>query len=86
MNFESSELKFPLDCHFRIIAENHDGARLHIQAALEGVGVTKELKFGTFSKKGSYITFNVDVRVDSLEEMRKIADALQKAKGVRMVI
>lgn len=88
MNSESdpSKLQFPLDCHYRIIADSSEGIRLRLETALSECGIEKSLKDGNISSNGTYITFYVDVHVESLKQMREIASVLGSVNGVRMVL
>lgn len=88
MNEESEpqQLRFPLDCHYRIIAEDSEGIRARIETALMECGVNKMLKDGNTSANGTYVTFFVDVHVTSIEQMRLISTVLGSVNGVKMVL
>ncbi len=80
------ELEFPVDCHFKVIAEKLDGIAFVIETVLLGLGVTSPLTAGNESKGGKYVTFNVTVRVDSREQMNRIDAELRNVQGVKMVL
>ncbi len=84
--FGGAELIFPLDCQYRIIAEDIPNIHFVIETVLIGLGVTTPLKFGQFSSKGKYITFSVDVKILSREMMYEIDAQLRQIQGVRMVL
>ncbi len=83
---DSGELKFPLDCQFRIIAENRRGMFFVIETVLLENGVTAPLQTQHESAGGKYLSFSVDVRVETLEIMNRIDAALRSIEGVRMVL
>ena len=80
------KLEFPLDCHFRIIAENQQGMHFVIETVLIQLGVSAPLKLENRSDKGKYQSFSVEVRVESLERMNEIDRALRSIVGVKMVL
>ena len=80
------ELEFPVDCHFKVIAEKLDGIAFVIETVLMELGITSPLTAGNESKGGKYITFNVAVRVDSREQMNRIDAELRNIQGVKMVL
>lgn len=83
---DSGELKFPLDCQFRIIAENRQGMYFVIETVLIQSGVLAPLQKENESAGGKYLSFSVDVRVESLERMNAIDAALRSIAGVKMVL
>lgn len=82
----NSELEFPLICHYRIISLDIPNIHFVIETVLAGLGVTAPLKKGNSSKKGTYISTNIDIEVDSKEMMTKIYKELCAIEGVKMVI
>ena len=83
---DSGELKFPLDCQFRVIAENRKGMYFVIETVLIQNGVMAPLQKENESASGKYLSFSVDVRVESLERMNRIDAALRSIEGVKMVM
>jgi len=83
---DSGELKFPLDCQFRVIAENRKGMYFVIETVLIQSGVIAPLQREHESAGGKYMSYSVDVRVDSLEQMNRIDAALRSIEGVKMVL
>ena len=81
-----SELKFPLECHFRVIAEDHENMHFVIETVLMGLGVNDTLKSENTSKKGKYVSFSVTTTVESSEIMSKIDSELRNIQGVKMVL
>jgi putative lipoic acid-binding regulatory protein len=84
--FGDEELQFPLDCQFRVIAENREGMHFVIETVLLELGVTSPLHTENQSETGRYQSFRVDIRVNSKEHMNKIDAALRNIVGVRMVL
>ncbi len=83
---DPEKLIFPLTAHFRVIAENREGMHFVIETVLMEHGVKSPLKTENASTKGKYQSFSVDVRVESLEEMKRIDAALRTIAGVKMVL
>ncbi len=84
--FGENKLKFPLDCQFRIIAENQEGMAFVIETVLMEQGVKAPLVPQHASEGGKYQSFLVEVRIVSLEEMNRIDAALRAIRGVKMVL
>lgn len=80
------ELEFPVDCHFKVIAEDRENMHFVIETVLMGLGVSAPLTEGNKSKGGKYLTFNLTVRVDSCEQMSQIDSELRNIQGVKMVL
>lgn len=79
-------LEFPLDCQFRVIAENQSNMYFVIETVLMQHGVTSPLKTQNQSGAGKYLSFSVDMRVESLDQMNQIDSALRNIAGVKMVL
>ena len=84
--FGNTELQFPLECQFRIIAENRAGMHFVIETVLIQEGLTSPLHTENISKGGRYQSFHADMRVESREQMNRIDAALRAIRGVRMVL
>ena len=80
------KLEFPLDCHFKVIAEDLENMHFVIETVLMGLGVNSPLTAGNKSEGRKYITFNVSVRVNSREQMNQIDAELRNIQGVKMVL
>lgn len=80
------ELKFPLECHYRVIAENLDNMHFVIETVLLGLGVTSPVERANTSRGDKYISFNISTTVKSLEIMNKIDHELRLIHGVKMVL
>jgi putative lipoic acid-binding regulatory protein len=80
------ELEFPLDCHFKVIAEDLENMHFVIETVLMGLGVSAPLTEGNKSGGGKYISFNITVRVKSREQMNQIDSELRNIQGVKMVL
>ncbi|HTL48818.1 MAG TPA: DUF493 domain-containing protein [Verrucomicrobiae bacterium] len=84
--FEGHELQFPLNCHFRIVAQNVPGIRESLEAVLRGLDIQSPLQEGQASAKGAYRTFNFDVEIESREAMNRIDSSLRQNPNVKMVL
>ncbi len=84
--FGNEELQFPLDCQFRIIAENREGMHFVIETILIEQGVTAPLEPQNLSHGGKYQSYLVMVRVESRDHMGRIDAALRNITGVKMVL
>ena len=81
-----SELQFPLECHFRVIAENDEKMQFVIETVVMGLGITAPVEKTNISGGARYISFNISAIVCSLEEMNNIDRELRQIRGVRMVL
>jgi len=84
--FGEASLQFPLDCQFRIIAENLPNMHFVIETVLMEHGVTAPLHPENLSKEKRYQSFRVDIRIESKDQMTRIDAALRNIVGVRMVL
>ena len=83
---DTSNLEFPLICHFRVIAENQDHMRFVIETVLLGLGVTSPVERVNTSHGGKYVSFNISATVASRQAMNRIDQELRLIRGVRMVL
>lgn len=83
---DPDQLKFPLECHFRIIAESRHGMHFVIETVLIENGVKSPLNTENTSSGGRYLSYSVNIQVESLEHMKKIDAALRSIAGVKMVL
>ena len=83
---DTSDLQFPLVCHFRVIAEDLNNMQVVIETVLLGLGVTSPVERVNASHGGKYVSFNITATVDSREAMNRIDQELRLIKGVRMVM
>ena len=83
---DERELLFPLECHFRVIAENQDGMHFVIETVLMQLGVRVPVVKTNTSGGGRYASFNITTVVESREIMNRIDRALRQIRGVRMVL
>ena len=82
---DEPELKFPLECHFRVIAENQDQMHFVIETVLMQLGVRSPVVKTNTSGGGKYVSFNITTMVESREIMNRIDRELRLIRGVRMV-
>lgn len=85
MVFENEKINFPVDCHFKVIAEDIPNLAFVIETVLMELKVDAPVVEGNKSAKGKYVTYNVTVRVNFQEEMNAIDAALRNIQGVKMV-
>ncbi len=85
-SFESENISFPVLCHYKIIAEDHEGVQSAIEKVFLEMNMRVRFEKGRHSEKGKYVTFNADVLIHSLELMRLIDRALRKIEGVKLVL
>ncbi len=84
--FHGEEIKFPVVCHFKIIADNMPGVRTMLEKKLQDLGVVNPLSEGTHSSGNKYVTYNLEVKVASKEYMAQLDHAIRTTKHVRMVL
>jgi putative lipoic acid-binding regulatory protein len=85
--FGNEELKFPLECHVKIIADADAGAiRAALERALEGMELLTSLSAGNRSESGKFVTYNVAVRMHSKASMDALDAAFRAVPGVRFVL
>ncbi|MEM7394551.1 MAG: DUF493 family protein [Verrucomicrobiota bacterium] len=85
-SFDGAELEFPLECHFRIVAENLDNMYFTIETVLLGLGITDPLEPAHVSGKGNYASFAFSTIVPSRLVMEHIDRELRAIVGVKMVM
>lgn len=85
-NTPGENLKFPLDCHIRVVALKHATMRELLEKALQDLGVQTRLEEGNESAGGKYISFHFDVRIETLDFMKRIDADLRQVEGVIMVL
>ena len=84
--FDESQIKFPVDCHYKIITENLHGIDILIIETLKNHGVHNPLKKSSASETGKYLSFDVEITIYSLESMKILDRALKSIAGVKMVL
>jgi len=83
---DPSDLEFPLECRFRVIAEDHEGMAFVIETVLMQMGVEVPVVRGNMSKNGTYVSYGITTVVQSREEMNRIDTELRQIEGVKMVL
>lgn len=83
---DTANLEFPLECQFRVIAEDHEKMAFVIETVLMQLGVEAPVVRGHESKKGTYVSYNITTVVNSREEMNRIDAELRLIVGVKMVL
>ena len=86
MTFEGEKIQFPVMCYYKVIAEDLPGMEFIIETILIENHVKSPAVKGNKSAGGKYVTYNIEVFVNSLESMNAIDHALRNIKGVRMVL
>ena len=80
------ELKFPLICHYRIIALDIPNIDFVIETVVKNLGANGSLTKENRSKGGKYLSFGTDITVSSKEDMERINKELNSIEGVKMVL
>jgi putative lipoic acid-binding regulatory protein len=83
---KEKEIKFPVICHYKIIANRSDDIQTRIEAKLKDAGVMHPIQLGHESSERRYITFNLELMVHSREYMNEIDQLLRSIDGVKMVL
>ena len=83
---ENVELQFPVECHFRVLAENQPNMAFVIETVLMELGVQAPLQQGNVSANGKYISFTFTTVVESRDAMNRIDSELRSILGVKMVM
>lgn len=82
----NSELKFPLTCHYRIIALDQPHMKFVIETVVMSLDATSVIVEGRKSAGGKYLSFGFDMNVNSREEMNRFDKELRNIEGVKMVL
>ena len=85
-SLDPSDLEFPLECQFRVIAEDHEKMAFVIETVLMQLGVEASVVRGNTSKTGTYVSYGITTVVNSREEMNRIDAELRLIEGVKMVL
>ena len=83
---DPANLEFPLDIQYRVIAEDLEKMAFVIETVLMQLGVDAPVVRGNKSKSGTYVSFSVNTRVESREQMNRIDTELRAIAGVKMVL
>lgn len=86
MVFENEELKFPVECHFKVISEDIQNIHFVIETVLMGLNINVPVVKGNKSAGGKYITHDITVTVHSKEILTAIDAELRNIQGVKMVL
>lgn len=82
----NNQLKFPLICPYRIIALDIPNMDFVIETVLSQIVSFKNLQKGRNSQTGKYISYNVDIHLESKDIMEKVDKELRAIEGVKVVI
>ena len=82
----AESIRFPVVCHYKIIAEDHEGVQSAIEKVFFEVNIRARFEKGRLSDHGKYATFNADILIHSLALMHHIDHALRKIEGVKIVL
>ena len=85
-DFSGEKIQFPVLCHYKIIADDHEGVQSAIEKVFLEVNIRVRFEKGRHSDHGKYVTFNADIVIHSLALMRHIDGALRKIEGVKFVL
>lgn len=84
--FGDKQIEYPVEVHFRIIAEALEEVSAAVRSAAALRGLESRLRPGNQSAGGRYQTWNLSVRVNSGEELREIDAGFRSVPGVKMVL
>ncbi len=82
----SENIKFPVLCHYKIIAKDRPAMLEEIESVFSQVNIVTNVERGNLSEGGHYVTFNASVTIHSLELMRYLDKALRAIDGVKIVL
>ncbi len=85
-NGGAKKLKFPVLCHYKIIVEDQPGIEARLKKVLLDFGIRRELGTGHRSANSHYLTYNVEVVVNSKEFMDELDTALRAVPGVKYIL
>ena len=85
-SLDPANLEFPLECQYRVIAEDHEKMAFVIETVLMGLGVEAPVVRGSKSKNGTYVSYSITTVVESREAMNRIDAELRNIEGVKMVL
>lgn len=80
------DIRFPVVCHYKIIAEDRAALKDQIESVFREVNISVTFLRTGRSDRGKYVTYSADVLIHSLSLMRFIDKALRAIKGVRLVL
>jgi putative lipoic acid-binding regulatory protein len=83
---DPADLEFPLECQFRVIAEDHENMVFVLETVLMQLGVEVPVVRGNKSKNGTYASYTITTVVNSREELSRIDAELRLINGVKMVL
>lgn len=84
--FGGEELRFPVECHFKIITDGAEEVRIRLELALTELSITAPLVLGNQSVHGKYVTYNFDWTVHSRDAMTLIDKRLRAVEGVKLIL
>lgn len=80
------DLEFPLHWEYKIIACRTDQALAAICDVISAHGFTSAPKPGSVSRNGSYVTYSLTMRLDSLDQLDSLTQALSSCHGVKYLL
>lgn len=80
------DIRFPVVCHYKIIAEDVPGLQKVVEGIFAEVNIVVSLKRSGRSDRGKYVTYSADVTMHSLELMRHVDRSIRAVKGVKLVL
>ncbi len=83
---DPEDIRFPVNCHYKIIAEDVPGLAAEIEKIFAEVNIEARFSRTGRSDRGKYVTYSAEITIHSLELMRFIDTAVRKLKGVKVVL
>ena len=80
------EVCYPVEVHFRVIAEPTLFEREALEAVVGQYRVTRPIELSNASSSGRYQAYGLSIEVQSGDELKTLDVALKAVRGVRMVL
>lgn len=87
LNQDELDQLFPAECHFKVICKDREDMEQDLNQSLKDIGLTGiAFQPRGRSAKGTYITFDLSMVVESHERMKAMDEAIRAVEGVRMLL
>ncbi len=87
--FGDEEVKFPVNYDLKVILNNEGDKETH-QQSIEKVLKSHKISFSNwrskFSSNDKYISFTVNININSHEQMTGLYESLKKIKGIKIAL
>jgi len=79
-------LKFPIFANYRIIALDKTYIKSLIASNLKNLGIMSKLQKGNTSRNNKYVSFNIDIFIQSKKMMHLFDNEIRSIEGVQMIL